>query len=454
MPDLVLIVDDEDGIRFGIGRFLMAQGYQVIEARGLREAKDAFQKYRPAAVICDYALPDGNALELLPSLRALDESVPVVILTGYGTIDLAVRAIQEGASQFLTKPVDMPSLGVLLARLGEIRRLRQRAVASAAQEVRAGVDPFVGTGEVIVRVREEAQRALLSDSPVLIRGETGTGKGVLAAWIHGKSARSAEAFVDLNCAGLGTELLESELFGHEKGAFTGAVVAKKGLFDLAHRGTFFLDEIADMPAHVQPKLLKVIEEKKYRRLGDVREHLVDARMIFATHQDLEAAMKNGTFRADLYYRIGVVLITLPPLRERVEDIPALVASLLKQSLQPLCPRGECRLSADGLQALQRYAWPGNIRELRNVLERALLRDPNGVLDARAFDLAAPAATRAESSAMPLASLSEIEQQHVGRVYRHANGDVDQSAQILGISRSSMYNLIKRFGLRRKGALNE
>jgi DNA-binding NtrC family response regulator len=369
--------------------------------------------------------------------------VPLVILTGMGSIELAVRAIKEGAEHFLTKPVELPALAVVLERLLENRRNRHRQMARRSKAARHAADPFLGDSPAMRQLADDARRFLSSDSPVLIRGETGSGKGVLAAWLHQNGPRADEAFVDLNCATLSKELLESELFGHEKGAFTGALAAKPGLLDVAHRGTLFLDEIGDVDAAVQPKLLKVLEDKRYRRLGDVRDRQVDVRLIAATHQDLSRLVRENRFRSDLYYRVSTIPLVVPPLRERLEDME-LIAEKLLDGLAADLGRGKLSLAADALAALKAYSWPGNIRELRNVLERAVLLCEGRVLGRR--DLRFEPAPADEAAPGAALTLEEMERAHIERVLQAERGHVETAARRLGIPRSSLYQKIKRFGL--------
>src|SRR5581483_10514432 len=291
------------------------------------------------------------------------------VLTGHGSIDLAVRTVKEGAEQFLTKPVELAALGTIIQRTLDNQRTRRRDQATRrTQGERTAPDPFLGTSPSVLALATEAQLAVGGDSPVLVQGETGSGKGVLARWLHDSGARTEEAFVDINCAGLSRELLESELFGHARGAFTGAIADKKGLLEVAHRGTLFLDEIGDMDVSLQPKFLKALEEKRFRRLGEVNERRVDVRLIAATNQDLGDLVREKRFRADLYYRINTVVLRVPPLRERTGDIPLLAGAILRRLAQEM-GRPEIELAADAVEALQAYPWPGNVRELRNVLER-------------------------------------------------------------------------------------
>lgn len=440
----VLLVDDEAGVRFGIRDFLESQGFEVEEADSCASGEETFRASPPDACILDYSLLDGNALELLPRLKTIDPAVPIIILTAHGSIDLAVRAIKEGAEQFLTKPVELPALLVLLQRMLETQRNRRRQIAGESRMARTAVDPFLGSSAPIRQLAEMARRVAVSSSPILIQGETGSGKGVLAAWVHRNSPRRDEAFVDLNCAGLSREFLETELFGHEKGAFTGAASSKTGLLEIAHEGTVFLDEVGDMDVTVQPKLLKVLEEKRFRRLGDVRDRRVDIRLIAATHQDLARLVLETKFRSDLYYRISAIPLLVPPLRQRAEDIPLLAGQFLGRLAADL-GRREVRLSPEAERALQEYSWPGNVRELRNLLERAVLLSGAEVLRPEHFHFDVPASPEAFEDGSDL-TLQQIESRQIQRVLQEERGQVDRAARRLGIPRSTLYEKIKKLGL--------
>ena len=438
----VLIVDDDPAIRFGIGDYLLHRGYAVEEAGNLAEAREALLRVRPDAMILDQRLPDGDAVEALDQLRALDPEVTVVVLTGHGSIEAAVQAVKSGADNFLTKPVELAALETVLERALDNQRLRQRQQAS---ERRAGgaPDPFLGTSRAIARLRQEAHLALESESPVLIQGETGSGKGVLARWLHAHGARKDEAFVDLNCAGLTREFLESELFGHVRGAFTTAVAEKKGLLEIAHRGVVFLDEIGDTDPLIQAKLLKALEEKTFRRLGEVRDRRVDIQLIAASNRDLARLVPEGGFRSDLYYRISTIPLVVPPLRDRPEDLPLLAGELLRGLAADL-KRGPLRLAPAAVERLQRHSWPGNIRELRNVLERAALavrEGEIGVAELRFDELAtmAPEAAGAQT-------LEEMEKRQIVRALEQERGRVVAAARRLGVPRSTLYMKIKTYGL--------
>ncbi|MGH8587328.1 MAG: sigma-54-dependent transcriptional regulator [Gammaproteobacteria bacterium] len=435
----LLLVDDDAGVRFGVGQYLRTYGYELVEAGSVADALSALRNEPADLAILDYRLPDGDALELVPKLRELDAELPCVVLTGHGSIQLAVQAIKVGAEQFLTKPVELSALKVLIDRLVEQRRVR-RKLASKRGGAEAP-DPFRGDSTPMHALKEAAQRVAKTDRPVLIQGETGSGKGLLAAWLHHASDRAAEGFVNLNCAGLSRELLESELFGHERGAFTGAVAAKPGLMEIAHRGILFLDEIGDLDLALQAKLLKVLEEQRFRRVGGVQDRGVDVRLITATHHRLPQLVREGGFRSDLYFRISTLVLEVPALRARREDIPALANELLIRLAQEI-GRPKFQLTDAAVEALCAYAWPGNVRELRNVLERAALLSSGMRLDRSAlhFDMAESAAPTTESS------LEAMERQHIANVLRDSAGKVTLAAERLGIPRSTLYEKLKRHGL--------
>jgi DNA-binding NtrC family response regulator len=437
----VLVIDDEPGVRFGIRDFLEQQGYEIEEADSCEDARHLFRTSRPDIVIADYMLPDGTALDLLPRLKEIDSDIPLLVLTAHGSIDLAVRAIKEGAEQFLTKPLELPALAVILTRLLQKQRNHHKQLASKTRQIRQAIDPFIGTSSAIRALSDQARKILTTESPVLILGETGSGKGVLARWLHENSSRADEAFVDLNCAGLSRELLETELFGHEKGAFTSATASKQGLFEVAHRGTIFLDEVGDVDLQIQPKLLKVLEEKRFRRVGDVRDRQVDVRLIAATHQDMGQLVRERKFRDDLYFRISTIPLSFPSLRDRKEDIPTLAQYLLTKVSTDL-GRTEIHLDNECVKALQEYSWPGNVRELRNVIERAVLLSEGKTIGLRDlhFDGHASVGTPFFDSRL---TLIELERQHIERVLNEEGGRVEKAAKRLGIPRSSLYQKIKK-----------
>lgn len=437
----ILLVEDDAAVGEVVRLCLEASGYDVDVVGTCRAAEEAFRSSRPDAVLVDYRLPDGTALDILPGFRVGDPTVPVIVLTGHGSIDLAVRAVKEGAEHFLTKPVELPVLLVILERALADRRSRLRQLAGKSSDKRRMIDPFLGSSPAILRLADQAVRVAASESPVVIHGETGSGKGVLAGWIHRNSSRREEPFVDLNCAGLARDLVESELFGHEKGAFTGATAARPGLLEVAHRGTVFLDEIGDLDLQVQPKLLKVLEDKRFRRLGSVRDQRVDIRLLAASHQNLEALVAEKTFRSDLFFRISTVPLYVPPIRDRREDIPLLAETLLRGIAADLGIQ-DAGLTGDAMKALTDYPWPGNIRELRNVLERGILLSGRKVLDRT--DLIFGRGGGPESTSC--LTLEEVERRHIENALREENGHVGRTARRLGVPRSSLYERIKKLGI--------
>ena len=445
MPEYtVLIVDDDAFSVHALRRCLEQSAYTVLEAKSAAECCSTLQSVRPDAVVLEYHLPDGEALRLLRQVRALDAAIPVILMSAHATIDLAVRAVKQGAEHFLAKPVEPAVLFNLLSESLQDRIASPAMPVETAAVGKGKPNPFIGSSLAIRTLAESARRILGTNCPILIEGETGTGKGVLARWLHEHGPRTEQPFVDLNCAGLNRELLESELFGHEKGAFTGAVSRKTGILEIAHRGTVLLDEIGDMDPAIQPKLLKVLEEKQFRRLGGVRECAVDVHLVAATNRDLNSLVAGHSFRSDLYFRVSTLPLRIPPLRERRQDIRALVA-WFRPNLEADLNRGSLRIDDETFGALEEYDWPGNIRELRNVLERAALVCDRGVI--RAGDLqfqAKPAAATVEDDSE--LTIEQLERTHIERVLRQVNGRVGEAAAKLGMSRSTLYVRIKQFGI--------
>jgi DNA-binding NtrC family response regulator len=443
----IVIGEDDPAIRTALGEFLQSLAYEVTEASSCESIRQAFKTSCPDAAVLDYSLPDGTALDLLPHLKQSYPSVPLIVLTGNGTIPLAVQAIKEGAEQFLTKPVEMAAIAVVLERALKNQRNYQKQMAGHAREKRESADPFPGTSPAIRQVAEQAERVCSGDCPVLISGETGSGKGVLARWLHDHSQRADEPFVDLNCAGFGRELLETELFGHEVGAFTGAVQRKMGLLEVAQRGTAFLDEIGDMDLQVQPKLLKILEEKRFRRLGDVQERQLDVRLIAASHEDLAELVRQKRFRSDLYFRVSTVVLRVPPLRERLEDIPVLAQQFFERIAVDL-GRLHLTLSDRAMDALTAYTWPGNIRELKNAIERAVLLAREDTIQPRDLHLEFRAEVALDNE--PTLTFKEVQRLHLQKALSAERGNVARAAIRLGMTRSSLYNKLKTFGITPSG----
>src|SRR6218665_41700 len=442
-----LIADADRVVRAAIRRLLEERDWEVVEARSGHEAHEHLRHAPLDVVLLDDCLPGISVLELLPELRGMYPHTPLMVLAENASINSAVQLIKLGAEQFLPKPVELPLLLRMVERLYEARRTR-----SQPEEL----DPFLGTSPLIRHLETTARRVLDSDRSILIQGETGTGKGVLASWLHHKGPRANEPLVQLNCAGLSSEFLETELFGHERGAFTSAVSRKQGLLERDPRGSVFLDEVGDMDPLVQPKLLKVLEERRFRRLGEVEERSVDIRLIAATHQDLVERVRARQFRGDLYFRISTLPLRVPALRERPEDISLLAHTLLERLSHELGRPG-LGLTAEAETALRAYPWPGNLRELRNVLERAVLLSSHATL--RVADLEFNGFAIARMLTDPLEesgnapelhlTLREVERRHITRVLEAEGGHVGRAAQRLGIPRSSLYQKLRSLGLSSK-----
>ncbi len=452
MPEVrqrLLIVDDDESVVAALTA-LLEDIYDVHSATTGRAAVQKFAE-TPDLVLLDIQLPDTSGIELLKQFKAYDESVPVVMISGMGTFEQVVEAMKSGAESFLQKPFDYDTLQLTLASLNRTIATRRELTAlrrSDAQELERipGISPAMQALNITV---SEIARA---SSPVLIDGESGSGKGVLAKLIHRRSPRAAGPFVDLNCAGLSRELLESELFGHERGAFTGATTSKPGLFEIANAGTVFLDEIGEMDLTIQARLLKAVEEKKFRRVGGVRDLSANFRLIAATNRDLPDDVATGRFRRDLYYRLNVVPVHLPPLRERLEDVPILVDVILPPLAKELgLPR--VTVSPRALDKLTKYPFPGNIRELRNVLERALLRIQGSEIRSEDLLLSTnepssitPAGGNLPTSEWEIRPLDDVMSDYVTASVKAVDGNMrkaSKAARMLQISPSTLYSKVKK-----------
>lgn len=438
----LLLVDDDVQLRTALAAYLRRTGFEVLEAGSCKDARKVQARERPDVTVVDYELPDGTAFDVLDSMQERDSNEAAIVLTGFGTIDLAVRAIKSGAEHFLTKPVDVESLGVLVQRTLDVQRGRRQQNAARAG-ARLSRDPFIGASPRIAELRELAHAVVESDAPVLILGETGSGKGVLAHWLHENGKRRNEPFVDMNCAAFSRELVASELFGHQRGAFTGAATSKPGLIEVAHKGTLFLDEIGDLDLDVQPKLLKVLEERTFRRIGEVTPRTSDVRLIAATHRDLATLARDNKFREDLRFRINTITLELPPLRERPQDIREIATAVL-EGLTARVGR-QVELARDAIEQLTSYPWPGNIRELRNVLERALVFCREDVIDRKALHF--DRVLEPVGDGLGPNTLDEAEREHIACVLRRVSGRVDEAARVLDVSRSALYAKLKKHGIK-------
>ena len=441
------MVDDEPAQRELVGGFLRKQGFEVAEAPDGRTALERFRKEPFDLLLTDQRMPGLSGLELLEAARAVTPAVAVIIMTAYGTIETAVAAIKGGAADYLTKPLNLDELLHRIAQVRERQRLimENRELREALQE-RHRVEGIIGESGRMQEVLSLVRRVAGSDATILIQGESGTGKELIARAIHYASPRAGAPLVSVNCAALPETLLESELFGHEKGAFTGAVAARKGRFELADGGSLFLDEIGDLPLHLQVKLLRVLQEREFERVGSSRPVAVNVRLLAATHRDLEALVRAGRFRDDLYYRINVVSISLPPLRERREDIPL----LLDHFVEKFSRRNGKRiggLTREAREALLRYDYPGNVRELENLVERAVILTRDEVIGLEDLPLGVKEREGETSGETSLTVLVEgLERRMIREALARADGVQTQAAEILGISERVLRYKLKKYGL--------
>lgn len=366
----ILIVDDEENAREFIGTFLGSRGYEVFEAGNMKEAKQHVDKGTADIILLDVNLPDGYGPDLLEDIARLPVRLPVILITAYGDIEMAVDAMKRGAHDFLTKPVQFPELEKTIQRAQEIVSMR-RELAHFREGQYQEQDYIIGKTPAVLKVFEQAQRAAAAAVSVLITGENGTGKEILARAIHKVGPRCQKAFIDINCPAIQSTMYEAELFGYEAGAFTSADKRKHGLMEIADGGVLFLDEISSIPVEIQVKLLRVIQERTFRRVGGLNSIHVDVQIVAASNRDLQKMIADGTFREDLYYRLKVVNLHLPPLRERKEDIPELVGLFIRKFNQRM-GMNVADMTPRAMEALVGYNWPGNIRELSNVVERAML----------------------------------------------------------------------------------
>ncbi len=444
MKAKVLIIDDEESIRFGLTKLLNQAGFSVLSAGSAEEGYRVFSSQNPAIILLDLKLPDMEGMDLLRKLKETDDYVSIIMMTAYGTIETAVSALKSGAENFLTKPIDPDGLLIQLNKTLEIKETQRRSDYLKIQQESKAADYFVGKSEKFQRVNDFVQLLARNDSTVLILGETGTGKGLYARMIHNISARSQNNFVEINCAGISRELLESELFGYNKGAFTGASGNKPGLFELANGGTLFLDEIGEMQQDVQAKLLKVIEDKRFRRLGGVQEKVVDVRIIAASNRDLAKEVQRKNFREDLFYRLNVINLRIPALREFKEDI----LPMAEYFLQAFCQKQGKKFqgfSEAAKESILNYSWPGNIREMINLIERSVILSDRQYIGSSDLGLVSlkPASPHTE---IDMISLDEMEKEHIRRVLEATKRNLSRASEILGISRATLYSKLKRYNL--------
>ena len=444
MGDSILLIDDDADVLRAVGDYFDKIGFEVGRADAAEAGFEAFDRMRPDVVILDLHLPDIGGLEVLERLRSLGGSV--ILLTGQGDVETAVRAMQLGAEHFLTKPVDLGHLAAATARVcDKIHLARENALLRARGREPEGLESL-GVSPAIRELGRQVELLSASErSTVLLTGESGTGKGWVARVIHHLSPRASGPFVEVNCGGLSATFLESELFGHEKGAFTDANERRQGLFELADRGTIFLDEIGDLAPELQPKLLKVLETKTFRRLGGTREMTVDVRLVAATNRDLVAEVRTGRFREDLYYRLSVMPLRLPAVRDRSRDDRLALLTRILSDLAPQMPGCPSATSAEALDRLLSAPWPGNVREMRNVIERAMIL-ARGAGQIGVEHLPADLRKGGGERRHQPQALAEVERLHIEKTLKFHGGNRTRAAQELGISRATLINKIKVYGL--------
>ena len=446
-PFRILVVDDEPTQLELVRGFLRKQGFEVAEAASGRAAVARFKQEPFDLVLTDQRMPDLSGLDVLEAVRAASPDTAVVIMTAYGTIETAVSAVKAGAADYLAKPLNLDELLHRIHQIQDRRRLltENRELRAALAE-RHRVEGIIGESGPMQEVLSVVRRVASSDATVLIRGESGTGKELIAKALHYASPRAAAALVKVNCAALAESLLEAELFGHEKGAFTGAVTARKGRFELADGGSLFLDEIGDLPPHLQVKLLRVLQEREFERVGSSRPIKVDVRLLAATHRNLETLVREGRFRDDLYYRINVVTIQLPPLRERREDLPLLIDHFLRAFADKNGKRIR-GLTREAREALLRYDYPGNVRELENLIERAVVLTRDDVVGLTDLPLTLDAqATEPEGDAGLVAAVEGLERRMIREALAKADGIQTRAAELLGIGERVLRYKLKKYGL--------
>ena len=447
----VLVVDDENLIRVWLESHLGDAGYEVSVVESAKAARAAFGDRPPDAAVLDLKLPDGSGMDLLKEFLEADPDLTAIILSAHGDISTAVGALKLGAYHFLEKPPQLPELVNALAKGLEVRALK-RTVSGLRRQTGwefAGIQ-VVGRSVVMQRIVDLVGKVAASDSTVLLRGESGVGKEVVAQAIHARSPRAEFPFLEINCTALPETLLESELFGHERGAFTDARERKQGLLELADRGTVLLDEIGDLPPGAQAKLLRFLETRTFKRVGGVRDIKVDVRIVASTNKDLEAAVRDGSFRRDLFYRLNVVPIVIPPLRERAEDVRPLAEYFVGKMTAAL-RRPARQIAKDAMAMLERYAWPGNVRELKNVLERAMILEEGAeILAAHLPDELKPGGRVLDLEPgykLPAAgiNLEELEKDLIHQALDRTQGNKTRAAELLGLTRDTLRYRIEKYG---------
>jgi two-component system NtrC family response regulator len=441
---VILIIDDEEKLRALLGRIISLEGFTVLEAGTLKAGSKVLEKEQVDILLCDVRLPDGNGVEFLKDIKSGYPNTEVILLTAYGNITDGVQAMKNGAFDYITKGDDNDRIIPLLHRAMEKVDLQKRVLQLEAKvEKKYGFNAIIGQSKEIGEAISMAQKVALTDASVLLLGETGTGKEVFAQAIHQASPRSAKSFQAINCSALSKELLESELFGYKAGAFTGANKDKKGLIEETNNGTLFLDEVGDMPIDLQAKLLRVLENHSFIKVGDTQPTTVNVRFIAATNRDLGQDVKEGKFREDLFYRLNVFTITLPPLRNRKKDIPALAEHYLREFAGKTNVR-VTTMNKEFLQRLEAHEWKGNIRELKNVMERAVILAEDKVLTIT--NLPADMQNQNDIGTAHGFELSYAEKLHIQKVLNHTGGNKAEASRLLGIGIATLYRKIEEYKL--------
>jgi two-component system, NtrC family, response regulator AtoC len=445
----ILIVDDEEIVRESLSAWLEKDGYTLATVPDGETALDRIRKERWSILLVDLKMPGIDGLHVLEEAKRVQPDVAAVIMTAYATVDTAVAAMKIGAYDYLVKPFDPEELSLMIQKIVSQQALvRENVLLRKVLKREYHFRDLISKSPAMQAVFDLARTAAKSNSTILVLGESGTGKELLARAIHAESLRSQGPFVAMSCAALTETLLESELFGHEKGAFTGAAVRRKGKFEMADGGTLFLDEIGDVTAKLQLDLLRVLEDRRFFRVGGNDSIHVDVRIVAATNRDLPKAVADGTFREDLFYRLNVIPVHLPPLRDRLEDMPLLVEHFLEQLGAEMNRRVD-EVSTDAMGILMSHTWPGNVRELRNILERAIVVATGHVIQASDLGLRRPPCVE-NGGAGPMASLEDVERHHIGRVLQDSGGNISQAARTLGIDRATLYNKLRKYNLRKDG----
>lgn len=447
MMNTILIIDDEPIIRKLLARMMELEGYEVFQAADRASGLKLLTAKTPQLVLCDVFLPDGNGVEMVKEIKELQPETEVILLTAHGNIPDGVQAIKNGAFDYITKGDDNNKIIPIISRAME--KINSRPVQPSGSTVvpvrESAFDTVLGHSRGLQQVIQLARKVAVTDVPVLLTGETGTGKEVFAQAIHNGSARAKQPFVAINCSAFSKELLESEIFGHKAGAFTGALKDKKGLFEEANHGTIFLDEIGEMAYGLQAKLLRVLETGEYIKVGDTKPTKIDVRIVSATNRNLKEEIANSNFREDLYFRLSVFHLHLPPLRERREDIPELAAAFLKFFAAKMGKQVK-GFAADCQAWMQSYAWPGNVRELRNVIERALIIcDDYITLDDMPLDFRSSTLSGSATDGDDF-ELAEAEHRHIQRVLQYTKGNKAEAARLLKIGLTTLYRKIEEYGI--------